>query len=260
MAQPNCILGLAAGYHYGDVRPFLASLDRVGFDGECVLFVSQTTRDLDRIETHGVTLVPFERPAGLDHVSYNAYRYFLYLDYLEANEFNRVFISDVRDVVFQRDPFDGPWVEGLNCTLEDRRMTIGKCPYNSHWIRGHQGREAVASVADGPISCSGTTLGDHGAILRYVKTMTKGLVPFGGGEQMGGYDQGLHNVLLHTGGLGEVALHDNTGPILTLGYTEGEPRLNEDGLVLNEQGEVAHIVHQYDRKSTLFKTIRKRFA
>jgi hypothetical protein len=47
MSDHTLILGLAAGYHYGDMRPFLASLGDSGFSGRCVLFVSDTTRDLD---------------------------------------------------------------------------------------------------------------------------------------------------------------------------------------------------------------------
>jgi len=57
-----------------------------------------------------------------------------------------------------------------------------------------------------------------------------------------------------------LTLHDNAGPIVTLGYTKGEPAMDSDGYVLNEKGERAHIVHQYDRKQELFKTIRRRYA
>lgn len=262
MASNNCILGLAAGYHYGDVRPFLLSLKQTGYDGSCVLFVSETTRDLDRMERENVTLIPFDRPEGMEHIPYNALRYFLYLDYLRCNEksFGRVFISDVRDVVFQADPFEYPWPDGLNCTLEDRRMTVGQCPHNAHWVRDHQGKSALDSIMDQPISCSGTTMGDYDAMLDYLETLTERLIPYVEGERMAGYDQGVHNTLVHARELGDLHLHDNSGPIMTLGYTRGEPVLDEEGLVLNECGERAVIVHQYDRKPKLFKTIRARFA
>jgi len=258
----NLVLGLAAGYHYGDVRPFLMSLAESGFSGECVLFVSETTRDLDKMGAHPVTIVPVDLKAELEEVPYNALRYFLYLGFLRGlgHEYGNIFILDVRDVIFQRNPFSFPWAEGLNCTLEDRCMTIGECPHNSHWIRQHQGQDALAQVADQPISCSGTTVGDHESMMRYLEVMTSRLIPFKGGERIAGYDQGVHNVLLHTGELENVTLHDNGGPILTLGYTKGEPRYDHEGYVLNESGERAHIVHQYDRKPELFKAVRGRYA
>ena len=260
MPTNNLIVGLAAGYHYGDVRPFLLSLEHNGYDGHCVLFVSDTTRDLDRMAEHA-TIIPLERPAGLEHLPYNAVRYFLYLEYLKASadRYDHILISDVRDVVFQRDPFDFPWPQGINCTLEDRRMTLGQCPHNAQWIRGHQGEGVLQSVSDKPISCSGTTVADLDGMVRYLEILTAKLAPFTDGERMAGYDQGVHNVLVHTGGLPGVTLHDNFGPILTLGYTKGEPPMDDTGHVLNESGERAVIVHQYDRKPNLFKTIRTHY-
>jgi len=262
VSQNYLILGLAAGYHYGDVRPFLSSLEQSGYQGECVLFVSDTTRDLERMREHAVTVIPLERPESLAHLPYNALRYFLYLDYVNGSDkkYDRILVSDVRDVIFQRNPFDFPWSDGINCTLEDKRMTLGMCPHNAHWIRGHQGEGALDSVREKPISCSGTSVADHEGMIRYLETLTAGLVPFSDSERMAGYDQGLHNVLVHTGKLPSMTLHDNFGPILTLGYTRGEPPVDNEGFVLNESGERAHIVHQYDRKLELFKAIRRRFA
>ena len=262
MASNDLILGLAAGYHYGDVLPFLRSLESSGFTGRCVLFVSDTTRDLDRMSAHGAELIPLVRPHRLADVPYNALRYFLYLDYLRAKDVSpgRVLLTDVRDVIFQRDPFAFAWPEGLNCALEDGRMTLGNCPHNSHWIRTHQGNDALDAVRDRPISCSGTTLGGREAVVRYLETLTERLLPFNGGERMAGYDQGVHNVLIHTDAPDAPTLHANDGPILTLGYTRGEPVLDDEGQALDGRGQPAFIVHQYDRKPGLFNLIRKRYA
>jgi len=260
--ENQLILGLAAGYHYGDVRPFLVSLERAGYRGECVLFVSETTRNLDRIGEHNVTLIHLEWPAGLKHLPYNALRYFLYLNFLKASDrhFERILITDVRDVVFQLNPFDYSWPEGINCTLEDKRMTIGECPHNSHWIRRHLGKKAWTTIKDSHISCSGTTMADHDSMLKYLETLTAKLTPYTPGERMAGYDQGVHNHLVHTGQFNELTFQDNFGPILTLGYTRGDPETDGKGFVLNEAGSRAHIVHQYDRKPELHKTIHRQYT
>lgn len=262
MSDATLILGLAAGYHYGDVRPFLTSLERAGYQGECVLFVSETTRDLDRMGLHNVTIIPLERRAGLESISYNALRYFLYQEYLNSceREFDRIMISDVRDVIFQRNPFSFPWSTGLNIALEDSRIPIGSCPYNAHWIRQHLGETALSDIKNKTISCSGTTVGDSAAMLDYLAKMTDNLISFEGGERMAGYDQGVHNWLVHTGQIPVLTMHENSDPILTLGYTQGEPALDREGDIRNEAGERIHIVHQYDRKPALFKTIRSKYA
>jgi len=255
------ILGLAAGYHHGDVQPFAASLARTGFNGRCVLFVSPTTRDLDRIVAHGVEVVPFERPPHLAHVPYNALRYFLYLDLLRAStgRCDRILLADVRDVIFQREPFSWPWPEGLNLTLEDRRMTVADCPHMTRWISGHLGQSVLDDLAKRPISCSGTILGDHESILGYLELLTARLLPFTPGARMAGYDQGVHNLLLHSGLLEPVTLHDNAGPMLTLGYKQELPEVDAEANILNEAGEIAVMVHQYDRREELFRRVRARF-
>ncbi|MGE4192855.1 MAG: hypothetical protein AB7E51_05655 [Pseudodesulfovibrio sp.] len=261
MAATDLILGLAAGYHYGDVRPFLVSLQRAAFAGETVLFVSETTRDLDRMREHGAALAPAARRPGLEDVPYNALRYFLYLDWLQScgREYRRILITDVRDVIFQLDPFAHPWPEGVNCVLEDESATVGSCPFNARWVREHLGPERLAAIADRPVSCSGTTVADHRSMIEYLKSMSELLVPPTGGECMAGYDQGVHNHLIHTGAIPGVRLTGGEGPVLTLAQTRGEPRTDADGNVLTATGRIAHVVHQYDRKPGLFEIVRKRF-
>jgi len=90
--------------------------------------------------------------------------------------------------------------------------------------------------------------------------MTELLLPPSDGECMAGYDQGVHNHLVHAGGLDGLTLFDNEGPILTLAQTRSEPAVDAHGDILNRAGRVPHLVHQYDRKQSLFKMIRKRFA
>ncbi|WP_341806036.1 hypothetical protein [Nitratidesulfovibrio liaohensis] len=278
---PDLVLGLAAGYHAGDVRPFLASLRATGFAGRCVLFTSPTTRDTDRMADMGADILPFERPPALAHLPYNALRYFLYLDLLRQapRPYARILVTDVRDVVFQRDPFSFPWADGLNVTLEDARMTIGTCPYMTRWVIGHLGEAAWRALAEKRISCSGTTVGNHAAMLDYLERLTGLLLPFSpapppppppptsspGGTPppptgMAGYDQGVHNHLLHGGHLSKVTVHDNAGPILTLGYKATPPATDAHGDILNDAGLPAVMVHQYDRMPDLFRTVRARYA
>ena len=265
------IMGLAAGYHFGDVSPFILSLRETAFAGRCVLFASPTTRDVDRMRELGVEVVSFERSGPLGHLPYNALRFCLYRDFLARGpaRYGRILLTDVRDVLFQADPFSTSWPAGINVTLEDRRMTIGQCPYMRHWMSGHLGEAAWRRVAHLPISCSGTTVADHDAMVAYLDAMLPHLTAYTPAPRMAGYDQGVHNHLLHSGELearAPVTTHDNTGPILTLGYTEGEPPLDAQGRALRAPGGPheaplpAVIVHQYDRKPGLFAAVRARYA
>ena len=114
MPDTHLVLGLAAGLHYADVRPFARSLQVCNNLSEepceCVLFVTSTTTGVERIQEHGIRTIAFERPQDFRHVPYNAWRYFLYREFLERRQSDSagnqgwVLCSDVRDVVFQR-PF-----------------------------------------------------------------------------------------------------------------------------------------------------------
>ena len=64
-----------------------------------------------------------------------------------------------------------------------------------------------------------------------------------------GTDTAIHNRLLWTGRLGEVALLEPlASPVATLnGVAEAEVRLNDDGHLITAGGREPAILHQYDR-------------
>ncbi len=265
MSGRSLILGMAAGYHYGDVRPFAASLWASGFAGRCVLFVSPTTRDAARMEAHGLETIPFERPDYMAHLPLNAWRHFLCLNFLRdaGRAYERVLFTDVRDVVFQSDPLARPWPGGVSAVLEADEVTVGGCAWTSRWLRLHLGEDALAAVAARPLSCSGTVVAPHAAMVDYLERMTALLVPFAPGPNMAGFDQGVHNCLVHGqapgGPLPEVHFTDNAGPVLTLGHRHEPPAVDAAGNVFNDAGVPAVMVHQYDRHPGLFKQVRERW-
>ena len=262
MSADCLILGLAAGYHFGDLRPFAASLAASGFAGRCVLLVSATTREAERLTDYGITPVRFAPPPGLAHLPVNALRYFLYLELLRQQKqaVSRILLTDVRDVVFQADPFSFPWPEGLGLALEHGGRTVGACPYTSRWVRQHLGEAALEKLQHKPVSCSGTTVGSQAAILDYIVKMIALLLPFTPAAHMAGYDQGVHNQLLHSGVLPDATVYDSGGPILTLGWRKEPPQVDAQGDILNDAGVPAVIVHQYDRHPALHRAVRERYA
>ena len=55
-------------------------------------------------------------------------------------------------------------------------------------------------------------------------------------------------------------MSDNTGPIMALGFSgTNKIMLDSNHNVLNNKGEIAAIVHQYDRKPDIIRKINKKF-
>lgn len=166
----------------------------------------------------------------------------------EAVDPDAVMITDLRDVVFQRDPFSDP-VTGLELYLEDGSERIGGDGFNTRWLRELYGEEFVNARRGQLLSCSGVVVGTRGAMLAYLAEMIDGII--WRRRPMGCHDQGVHNALIQTGRLPSAQLIPNqTGRVLTLGRM-GTFRTNDDGLLLNADDSIPAVLHQWDRHASL---------
>ena len=159
-------------------------------------------------------------------------------------------------MIFQRPLFETPSSE-LELHYEPRSPRIGACKVNSQWISEQFGQQALASLADKPISCSGTVSGRARGILEYLAEMQIILLKLLPKVRTDG-DQGVHNYALHKGLLPQAKLLENFERVATLHHVRGE-QLHVDavGRVVNPDGSISEIVHQYDRHPHLFSAIQE---
>ena len=155
-----------------------------------------------------------------------------------------VLVTDVRDVLFQDDPFREP-VAGLELFAEEPPATIGRQAANRQWILDLYGRDILAQIADKPLSCSGTVIGDRASVLHYLAEMRQ--ESFWRRQPLTAHDQGIHNYLLWTARLEPARLVPNReGRVLTMAMMHDIDR-DERGYVVNRDGSLPAVVHQYDR-------------
>jgi hypothetical protein len=179
-------------------------------------------------------------------------RFFSYLAFLEGwvDGASHVLLTDVRDVLFQADPFSYAPDDGLVLAMHKRSLTLGTEPTNARWLDYAYGRERWKSFANHPVSCAGTTMGTMGAVREYLTRMSAEIIrltPRLVGQD--GLDQGVHNFLLNTGQLPPARLAENgNGPFATL-HGEDLAVFHRDSRrrLLNRNGSVVPIVHQFDR-------------
>jgi hypothetical protein len=270
---PNLILGTVANYDFYEFRRFLISLRQTSFRGHICLFVGPgiSRGTVRKIRQFDVEVVPYggafpfvgdphaDAPKSLPepiHI-YN-YRHFLYYDYLlkHGRKYRNVLITDVKDVVFQHDPFEFPVPDRIHMAMENPNIPVGACPWTSQWLLAGYGPEVLERLKDKDMSCAGTTLAPVPHMMRYLDLILAEIA--GMKDAFTCADQAAHNLLLHEGKLDPVERLGNfEGPILTVG-SEPRYKLSENKELVNRDGSKIAVIHQYDRHPELVRLFDKR--
>jgi hypothetical protein len=245
--RDNLVLGAAIGYTNDQTRVFLASLKATGYAGKVAIFVG---RDAGGFEDHGLDIEFIPAPhldPKLAALSPTAHRFFMFQHLLARRSVSgRILMSDMRDVVFQRDPFDFPLLPHFDLFYALEERIIAQCGMNASWIRQRYGNGVLRRLRGEIISCCGTVIGSHRGMLTYLSRLCEHMV---GGPVFYGIDQGIHNYMIRQDPVeNQCALLNGLGPVMTMHYMNKE-RLgfSETGEILNHDGSVPNIVHQYDR-------------
>lgn len=268
----NLILTIGDNYNFFHLSRFFLSLFKTSFRGRVVLFAGPNTGEQSIKALHDIGVevvrytaefpyVPNPHPANFkklpDPIHIYNFRHFLYYDYLlkHEGEFGKVLLTDVRDVVFQRDPFDFPMQDALYVAMESRSRITADCQYNTEWIKKGYGDEVMLEMAPHVISCAGTTLGPTPRIKTYLETLLNEII--GLRDAYGCADQAVHNRLLQQGKLEPVVrLYNEDTPVLTIG-AESKFELDAAGFLLDGKGTRPTTVHQYDRHPSLLAAMDK---
>lgn len=254
----KAVFGYATGYGAATLEPFVRSL-RACFEGEIVLAVDDRpdVRDLAarfRVVTAGAAVGGWAPHPVVQ-------RFAAYDQWLTERPWIRdVLLTDVRDVIFQGDPFAGP-ANGLEVFTESENSSLGDHAFNRKHLRALVGDSLARSVTARACICVGTVLGPAGTISRFCRTLLM-LAAIPRSEVGGafGADQAACNLAVHLG-LVDARIQPNFGRVATIGDQPSDRlRLNEEGLILNPDGSVSPIVHQYDRHPHLSEVVRLRWG
>jgi hypothetical protein len=177
-------------------------------------------------------------------------RFLRYRHFLRANGYSRILLTDVRDVLFQRDPFVDLPSTGLGVSIEVPAYTLATEPHNAERVRSVYGESILDRIGTNRVSCAGVTYGDRSAMASYLELMVKEIESLSLRKvALDGLDQAMHNVILWSGRLQNVhLLETQRSTVATLhGVLEAEVSISPHGTLLNPDGSEPSIVHQYDR-------------
>ena len=249
----NLILGAIKDYGWYDIEPFFRSWRENCPHADIALFADNILPwTLSQLKTFpNVTII--SAPCN-DTLVVDA-RWTFYRQYLEENaeRYSGVFLTDIRDVIFQGDPFSKGELYPSYFEYATEDVSIESTPAsNALWIRKFFGDSAYHALKDKSVICAGTICGTVTAILIFLKKMEELLAR----STFWGADQASMNYLVHNHLLPlKNLVESNTfsGDILTLsGLPDAEV---SEGNVLSRNRSVPSVVHQYDRHKELVRLI-----
>jgi len=236
-------MAMATGYDLRDYQRFVGSLRKTGFEGNIILVVAPdiqqrpeeylrsknvtmhkvkytecshpVRKDVDKskVDSHTKELLTCVDP--YPSLKHRWTRFPLLRDLLEdCGGHDRpevkcggpVLITDMRDALFQRNPFgpEAPKVRGLQ--VFEEHYTIR----TTHWLVDWPVGDCKGVHYDEPMLCSGTTIGTRRAMIDYLNIFHEEMNTWMASEKCccfdtNGDDQSMHNYLYYSGKLSGVS-------------------------------------------------------
>ncbi len=267
----NLALGAAIGYRPDAIKAFVKSFRRVNeVDDVYLLVYSNIDNEIktkEFLKEHNINYLICDK-TYVKNASVNNTRYYKYLEFLEKNYYNNIFITDVRDVIFQENPFN--FIKNnkfLYFFEEDRSECLGNNTYNDAWIISAFGESKLNELKNKPIICSGITFGSYDNILHYLIKMINILnvlkIQNPNAYKVLGIDQGIHNYIAYkeNKSFKGFEIKELGDIVATIGITSQN---NPDSITIKNNliylnNKLATVVHQYDRNPKLEGLINESF-
>lgn len=255
----NAVLGYAVGYGVAEIAPFVRSLRSV-FAGQIVLVVDHKPVLLAWLSTHNVEAIIAPGRTRLWTPHPVVARFAAYAQILQGRpETHRVVVTDVRDVIFQSDPF-ATADDDLQFFIEAEGRSLADHAFNMKHLKALVGAGLANDLGARACVCVGVVAGSNAAVLRFCRAvLLLCAIPRSNVGGAFGADQAACNLIAHLN-LVDGKILPNYGRVATIGLTPPEKLRYEDGMILNPDGDASPIVHQYDRHPQLTAHVQRRWG
>ena len=257
----NLVMGVATGYDWYTLEPFVNSFKRYCKNADLVLFVDNISEFTDaKLQKENVKLDPV--PAEFKSAPIIDVRWIMYKNFLDEHgkDYRQVFLTDTRDVIFQGNPFE-PYINFQNyfgyVTSESDIKNSGS-NFNNNWLTNLIGKAKAKKLGNKKFIGGGTIQGT----INEVKIFCENMVETSKRSTRRGDEQSSMNYLVY----------DNLLPIENLmeidctGGSVFTVRISsiadhsvkvENEKILRGDGGVPAVIHQYDRHPELVQLVDK---
>ena len=293
MANKDLLIGGISNYTYDIVKYWINSAKKSGFDGHIVLTATNIkVEDIKKISQAGVIIAPYgHEDAEGNYTNHSQMpphvdRFLAIWNFLRTRneEYRYVITTDVRDVVFQRNPSEFLDDDCADLIVAGEGLRYKDEPWgNNNYLQAF-GPFFHEMIKEKEIYNVGVIAGRHHVIQDLILMILQLSI----NRPINIVDQAVFNFLLNTklvndhvepfgndsawtvnlgttlaaiqSGAGDIGQkNDPTAQInYQMKYLCNQPTIN-DGIVYNSRGLRFHIVHQYDRVAGLVDDIRGKY-
>ena len=262
LAKKNLILGGIRSLPWKSIKPFFVSLFDANITNcDIVMFCKKISDEVkDNLISLGVKILDI--PDEFNKLSVPDVRYVIYERYLRDKwkNYNMILTVDIRDAIFQKDIFKqyDNYNSFLGLAIEDGDLTEKS---NKRWLLRIYGNETYESIKNERIICCGSVWGTADKFYQLTYDMSLELnakYPL----KINVHDQPVLNYFVYYLKKYKdfIVKSDNYGYVMTIG-TANRKNISFDSErnLLNYKGEIASLVHQYDRFPDILHRIKKKF-
>ena len=257
--KKNVLLSLVVKYSWEIIFPFIKSFVNSKIPNcDFILFVQNISKSVvNKLKSFGI--IVYHIPNNFKNTKIFSLRWKIYSEFLKNNvdKYNLVLSVDIRDTIIQKDLFSlyESFEQFLAFSFEDGY--IYKL-INNDWIINKFGMRLFETIKYERIINAGTVWGTIKIFIEFANILWDKLSIF-----PEAIDQTVINYLIYH----EKILHkylkfsDLDGPVMTVGLTKkGNLSLDSENNIINYNGKVASIVHQYDRHKYIKINIKNKLC
>ena len=271
--EKDLIIGAFKNYNFETIKPWIQSINECGFKGDKVIVSIGSSKETnDKLASAGFIVID---AAGQTRMGFHMERFLHIYNFLKEHggEYRYVITTDVRDVIFQKDPIE--WIEQNIGKKKIIAVSESIKIKNEHWNRQNIinafGEFFYAGVQDQDVYNVGTLAGTS----EYIRDLCGMLYQLSANRPDWVADQASYNILLNWQPYIDqtyyVGLSAGWSCNLHITNKPGEkehfapfiiepPPVFEDGLIKDgTTKQTFYIVHQYDRDPVLAKFYKNKY-
>lgn len=263
--KKNALLSIIVRYSWEKIFPFIKSVIQANFyNVDIIMFVNEISKSvINNLKSFGIIVYKIKQKLKNPHDIYIE-RWKIYLDFLKnnINKYNLVLSVDIKDTIFQNELFSlyEKYEELLGFSYED--LTIDNSIYRNSIIELF-GINTLNKIKNKRIINAGTVWGTINAFIQFSHILYNKLLELSEKSPKSNDQSAVNYLIYHENILNNCTkiISDEYGPVMTLGLTlRKNIRLDKSNNIINYNGYIASIIHQYDRHPDIKKKIIEKFC